>query len=129
MIMQLALFSSRIRERDIAATLLTEEKQLFIEMLETLNKFRKSILESVIEKKIPTVDKDEPKDIKKEENVAENDEETKMIRLLHPVPQFVANDLKVYGPFEEEDTTVLPKKAANVLIKKKRAEELKVEST
>jgi DNA replication initiation complex subunit (GINS family) len=128
-IMQLALFSSRIKERDVSPALLPEEQKLFLEMVDVLNKFRGSILERVVEKRIPAIKEEKPKDIKREMNETEKGNEMKTIRLLHPVPQFVANDLNVYGPFEEEDTSVLPKKTANVLIKKKRAEEIKSEST
>tara|TARA_Y100000310_G_scaffold1020_1_gene1418 strand:- start:15044 stop:15685 length:642 start_codon:yes stop_codon:yes gene_type:complete len=128
-IMQLALFSSRIKERDIPPVLLPEERKLFLEILEVLNRFRGSVLESVIEKKVPSVPESKPKDIKRTEEDSEKASELKVVRLLHPVPQFVANDLNIYGPFEEEDTSVLPKKTANVLIKKKRAEEIKSETS
>jgi len=128
-IMQLALFSSRIKERDVSSVLLPEERKLFLEVLEVLNRFRGSVLESVIEKKVPSVPESKPKDIKRTEEDPEKESELKIVRLLHPVPQFVANDLNVYGPFEEEDTSMLPKKTANVLIKKKRAEEIKNENS
>jgi DNA replication initiation complex subunit (GINS family) len=128
-IMQLALFSSRIKERDVPPVLLPEERKLFLEVLEVLNRFRGSVLESVIEKKVPSVPESKPKDIKRTEEDSEKASELKVVRLLHPVPQFVANDLNIYGPFEEEDTSVLPKKTANVLIKKKRAEEIKSETS
>ena len=128
-IMQLALFSSRIKERDVSPVLLPEERNLFLEVLEVLNRFRGSVLESVIEKKVPSVPESKPKDIKRTEEDSEKVSELKVVRLLHPVPQFVANDLNVYGPFEEEDTSLLPRKTANVLIKKKRAEEIKNEAS
>ena len=128
-IIQLALLSSRIKERDVSASLLPEERRLFLEALDVFNKFRSSILERVVEKQTPVVQEEKPKDIKREMGETEKGKDMKMVRLLHPVPQFVANDLNVYGPFDEEDTSVLPDKTANVLIKKKRAEEIKSEAT
>ncbi|MEK6903644.1 MAG: hypothetical protein AABW64_03295 [Nanoarchaeota archaeon] len=127
-IMQLALFSSRINEKDIAAVLLPEERQLFLEVLETLNKFRKGIVENVVEKRVPIIE-NKPKEIKREESPAPQGSDMNIIRLLHPVPQFIANDLKIYGPFEDEDVGVLPKKTADLLVKKKRAEEIKSENS
>lgn len=128
-IIKLALFSSRINEKDISPSLLPEEKQFFLETLDVLNRFRKEILESVIEKKMPVVKESKPKSIKREESQSESTEETKIVRLTNSLPKFVANDLNIYGPFEEEDTAILPKKTANILIKKKRAEEIKIEKT
>ena len=52
-------------------------------------------------------------------------EKTKLLRILHPIPQFLGTDLKVYGPFEEEDVISLPSDVANVIVEKKRAEEIK----
>jgi DNA replication initiation complex subunit (GINS family) len=67
-----------------------------------------------------------PKDIKTQQNESQNG---KMIRFLHSVPKFVADDLNIYGPFEQEDMSFLPKKTANLLINRKRAEEIKIESS
>ena len=49
---------------------------------------------------------------------------TKLIRLLHAVPQFIAEDLCIYGPFEKEDIANIPAGAADVLLKKERAKEM-----
>ena len=128
-IMQLALFSSRIKERDVASSLLPEERKLFLEVVDTLSHFRESVLERVVERKAPSTEGRKPKELKREEESSETIQNMKVVRMVHPVPQFVADDMKVYGPFEEEDTSIMPKKAANILIDKKRAEEIKVESS
>lgn len=49
---------------------------------------------------------------------------TKLIRFLHPVPRFVGRELEVYGPFDQEDVANLPREIAEVLITKGRAEEI-----
>ena len=43
---------------------------------------------------------------------------------MQAIPQFVGDDLEVYGPFESEDISNLPTRVAEVLIKNNRAEEL-----
>ncbi len=45
-----------------------------------------------------------------------------MVRFISAVPKFVGPELEVYGPFEPEDMASLPKKMANILVKKGRAE-------
>lgn len=49
---------------------------------------------------------------------------TKLVRFLHPVPRFVGRELEVYGPFDQEDIANLPMEIAEVLIMKGRAEEI-----
>ena len=68
-------------------------------------------------KKIPDI---KPKDIK-----VEKPNSTKLVRFIYTVPKFVGNDLNTYGPFESENLASLPLKVADVLIKRKRAQEIK----
>ncbi|MBI2143298.1 DNA replication complex GINS family protein [Candidatus Woesearchaeota archaeon] len=58
-----------------------------------------------------------------EAETAENNA-TKLVRFLHPVPRFVGRELEVYGPFDQEDIANLPREIAEVLITKGRAEEI-----
>lgn len=46
------------------------------------------------------------------------------VRFLAPVPKFVGKDLRVFGPFEEGQTTTLPEEIAAILVKKGRAQEI-----
>ncbi len=48
----------------------------------------------------------------------------KLVRFIHGVPRFVGRELEVYGPFAKGDVAELPAEIADLLIKKKRAEEL-----
>jgi len=50
----------------------------------------------------------------------------RLIRILAPIPSFIGPDFKVYGPFESEDITNIPKVIANILIAENRAKEIKV---
>ena len=103
-----------------------------MELKNILNKYRKEILESLLSKKMPSIDfflqKDLVKDNRKEEiyEIKKEDEERKikMVRFLQAVPQFIGDDLIVYGPFENEDIASLPRDVANLLIKKTKAEEI-----
>ena len=69
-------------------------------------------------------EQESPKTIKTEEKPTTN----KLVRFVHPTPQFMTPDLQVQGPFEKEDISYIPEKVANTLIKKKRAEEIKSET-
>jgi len=118
-IIQLAVFSSRTNStiQDYSA-MLEEEKELYKSIVDELNSFRSSILKSLLQGKMPQKGK------KKQQIQEQPATETKLIRFLQAIPQFVGDDLEVYGPFEAEDISNLPVRVAEVLIKNNRAEEL-----
>ena len=51
-------------------------------------------------------------------------EEGVQVRFVAPVPKFVGRDLRVFGPYEEGATALLPGNIAQILIKKGRAQEV-----
>lgn len=118
------------------STLLPEEKTIFNELVNLLNKARKDILFNILNTKLPDFkiekkeeikNKEEPKpEIKQEIKPEQNTEPktNKLIRFVRPVPKFVGPELENYGPFEEDDIAKLPTKIADVLINKTRAEEI-----
>ena len=118
-IIQLAVFSSRTNApiQDYAS-MLEEEKEFYKTIVEELNNYRSSILKSLLEGKLPVKGRN-----KKKQKDAEP-VETKLIRFMQAIPQFVGDDLEVYGPFESEDISNLPTRVAEVLIKNNSAEEL-----
>ena len=126
-ILQLAMFASRIGDKEIPPNLLSEERPLFLDIVNILETYRESIVQKVIEKQLPTPG-ELPKSIKRDLLDDTKKSDTKVVRFMHAVPKFVANDMNTYGPFEEEDTAILPNKTADVLIDKKRAEEIKLEN-
>ena len=119
-IFQLALFASRTREKPDLSPLLPEEKELFSSFLELLNDFRDGVLANMLAAR-QIVLKPKAKPLKGEVGEAKS---TQTIRLLHAVPQFVGDDLQIYGPFEPEDVAAVPVKVAEVLVQKGRAEAL-----
>jgi DNA replication initiation complex subunit (GINS family) len=121
-IIQFALLSSQSGKKG-SFPLLKEEEKLFTDMFITFNKYRTEILENILSNKQPTIKEEAPKVIKTEKGESEN----KLVRFVHPTPQFIAPDLKVYGPYEKEEMGLIPKRVAATLIKKKRAEEIKIE--
>lgn len=118
-IMQLALFSSRANDKTEFHEMLEEEKQFFKNIVFILNDFRKNILFNILSLKNPELNK--PKELKMDDK-----SNNKLIRFLYATPKFVGDDLKVYGPFEEEDLASLPLKVANVLIKNDRAKAIQI---
>ena len=123
-IIQIALFASKMNEKPDLSCLLPEELFFYNESLKVLNSTRSSILHNVLQKKLPRLEERKPKELK-----TTSIEETKLIRFLHAVPKFIGTDLNVYGPFEQEDAANIPSKIADLLIDKKRAEEIKHENT
>jgi len=131
-----------------ASNLLKEEKRIFEEFVENLNKYRKGILYHLLEGMEPNIKKEmpeskepevkpEPKEEIKEEvrdeekpkteetaEIKQEQKTIKMIRFVNPVPKFVGKDLEIYGPFEENDMANLPAEIADVLIAKGRAEKM-----
>jgi DNA replication initiation complex subunit (GINS family) len=127
-ILNLALLSSRANIKESGTTMLKEEKRLYNEVLEIINNNRQGILNNILRgKKVRIKQKTSlPKDIKTDQNQSN---ESKLVRFLHSVPKFVADDLNVYGPFEQEEMSHLPRKTANLLITRKRVEEIKIENS
>lgn len=118
-IIQLALICSRTcPDASHLPFLLPEEKEFYEKIISDLNFFRNKILNNLLNSnKLEETDK--PKDIKDEAL------KMKLIKTLYPLPKFVGIDLKTYGPFEEEEIVALPDKIADLIISKKRAEEIK----
>lgn len=117
-IVQMALFHSRVCEEANCPELLDEERLFYNSIVSVLNKFRKDTLFNMLSLKNPEIKaEDKPKELKTEDKPT-----NKLIRFLHATPQFVGEDLKVYGPFEDEDVAALPLKVAEVLVKSNRAE-------
>lgn len=111
--------------------LLPEEKIVFDTMLKQLDHYRNNILTNVIAAKAPSLlpsyvqnsvepQKQAPTD--KQEQTEE--QKTRLVRFLQPVPKFVGSELEVYGPFQQEDVASLPPDIADLLINKGRAEEI-----
>jgi DNA replication initiation complex subunit (GINS family) len=120
-IIQLARMAAMMGETAELHEILPEERSLFREIRDTLNKYRAGILVNVLEMKLPKIEETEkPKELKSDKKL-----ETKLVRFLNPTPKFIGDDLNVYGPYDEEDMAALPNKVANVLIKKNRVEAIK----
>ena len=117
-IIQLALFSSRTETPLDTSNLLQEEQEFYQKIVDILTRNRNGILNNLLTANYPRAS--QPKDIK-----AENQEKTKLIKFLTPVPKFLGEDLNVYGPFSEEDIGNIPQRVARLLISKKRAQEIK----
>lgn len=120
-IIQLARMAALMGETAELPEILPEEKGLFREVRDSLNKYREVILKNMLNMNPPKIDEGEkPKELKTDKKL-----ETKLVRFLNPTPKFIGDDLNVYGPYDEEDIAALPSKVANVLIKKNRVESIK----
>ena len=120
-IIELALTNSRIKIKLKGLNLLKEEQEFFNELTSILNNYRDNILNNIITGKEPEIIK-KPKEINTQNK-------QKLVRFLQPVPSFLSSNLEIFGPFGEEDIANLPEKEAEILIKNKKAEEIKNENT
>lgn len=120
-IVQMALFASRMDSKvtEVSA-LLKDEREMYDNIVEQLNCFRAGILYNLMNAKKPKIVK--PKSIKIEEMPQDGN---KLVRFVQAVPQFMGEDMKVYGPFEAEDIANLPAAISEVLIKNNKVEEVK----
>jgi len=127
-IINLAIMSSRAEIKESGTNMLPQEKKIFKEAIDLLNNYRTDILHNLLKGEKVNIKKKTitPKDIKTKFS---QKSEGKLIRFLHSVPKFVADDLNIYGPFENEDMGNIPQKTADLLIKRKRAEEIKIENS
>ena len=115
-IITLSLLNSRNESKVDMSLLLPEEIKLYESLKENFNNYRKGILDSVLEGKLPVLN--EPKTIKTDF------QDRMLVRLTNPVPKFVGSNGFKYGPFDEEDIANLPLNIAKLLIEKGRAEEI-----
>lgn len=121
-ILDLAVSSSKLGEKVDFKEMLEEEKKLYESLIAVLNSFREGILLNILMLKNPQIEGcAKPKELKIEDRP-----NNKLIRFLHATPKFVGDNLKIYGPFEEEDVASLPFKVAEILIKNGRAEAIKI---
>ncbi|MFO8016125.1 MAG: hypothetical protein R6U32_03405 [Candidatus Woesearchaeota archaeon] len=156
-IISMALNKSRTKSNLVnTSALLREENKLYDDLRKIMDFFREGILSNVLAEKTPeTSGKSpadagaggdgqespstpesgpegaensvpEPKELKKE---AVPNTKTKTIRFIKPVPKFAGSDLRIYGPFDEEDIARLPEDVADVLINKGRAEAMESQNT
>lgn len=121
-IIQIGVLSSRSGKKN-DASLLPEEEKLYQEVLGICDRYRKSVLENVLNVRRPLMKEESPKTIKTDKGGTEN----KLVRFIRPTPKFVSTDMKVYGPFEREDLASVPEMVAGALIKKGCVEEIKGE--
>ncbi len=126
----MAMNASRLQVNLIdTSALLKEEKIMFDYFVEALDKFRKDIMQNVLEGRMPSIAEIANKEeIQQKKEIAEitissTDNDTKTVKFLKPVSKFIGEELEIYGPFDEQETATLPKSIADVLISKGHAVE------
>ena len=100
-ILTLALYS--VRSGITAENLTEQEKELFEKLVANIKEFQKKCKSMMSDKE---------------------DMEKGMIAIMKDVPEFVATNMKTYGPFKEGEIVSLPKDAGEVLVKREDAREI-----
>ena len=124
--------SNRTGAQINTSSMLPEEARLYDELLSTMAKFKKGVLLSLLNLKMPLIEQEkaeakvenaDSKELKEGEKKSNKDDDRdKLVRFISPIPKFVGEELESYGPFEEEEIATLPGNIAAVLIKKSKAE-------
>ena len=122
-LLDIALNKSRTNSDIIDTTnMLPTEQVFFTEALDVLSKFRKSVLQQVIDAKKPTIVIEEPTpaliELKR----------TKYVKFLEHVDQIVGDEMELYGPFAQDDQAELPLTLADILIGQGSAQEVSQET-
>ena len=115
-IIQFALFCSRSKNAQDTSTMLPEEFTLYSHLKNTLDEYRGGILNNLLQTKLPSVEKINPKDLKGEEKM-----DSIAIEVLKDIPEFVGPDLSVYGPYKTGEKQELPKIIAEMLMNTEQA--------
>jgi len=117
-ILHLAFVASKVEGKHyLASNLVKEEEMLFKEVIQKLNEFRNLTINPLLDLETQKIEDSKPKGIKIDIKA-----ETKTIKVLEPIPQFIGGDMQVYGPFNQKEKAVLPVEIAELLIGKKIAE-------
>ncbi len=116
-ILQFALFCSRSKNAQDTSTMLPEEFALYTHLKDTLDNYRGGILNNLLQTKLPTVGRIDPKDLKGEEKT-----DSLAIHVLKDIPEFVGPDLSVYGPYKIGEKQELPRMIAEMLVNTEQAQ-------
>ncbi len=136
-IISMALLKSRVDAKIDESSFLYEEKEIFDKLVELFDKTRDSIINNILECRLPDKDflKTKQEEIIEQQKTEENKQdfqereqknENYMIRFIQYVPSFVGTDLNIYGPFEPEDMARVPSRIAQLLVEKKAAEMISI---
>ncbi|MBI4152518.1 hypothetical protein HY495_02300 [Candidatus Woesearchaeota archaeon] len=127
-IIDIALNKSRTGSDIIdTSAMLREEKELYEELLEKMNQFRREVFLRLLNGEMPRVVSPKPAvsdgpDVQPE--MAEGEQDMTKIRFLRPTPSFVWKDLKKYGPYDSGEETEIYPEVADLLVRKGRAEKV-----
>jgi len=132
-ILHLAINKSRTKQAD-DSRLLDREKPILNETTEILDKYRKDILLSLVNAKLPyereeavKTEETKPEQVEEEtpkETISEKTVETVKLKFTGSLPKFLGKEMEVYGPFEPGDEITIDKDIANILIKNEKAVEI-----
>ena len=123
-IIDMALNKSRTGSTMIDTdAMLEEEREFFEDAAEIMDRYRKGVLMNLFKADMPSME--QRKMVVNNDEKEEKQKETMAVRFINAVPKFVGSDMKVYGPFGQEDVSNLPKDVGQLLIEKGRVEEIK----
>ncbi len=122
-IIDLALNKSKTHSELIPLqSLLEVEKLYFEELTKIMNLARNGILRQTLALHLPSFEVQKRDSLVVEEQLPRHN--FTLLRFIFPVPQFLGEDLTIYGPYLEDEVATLPRDIARVILQKKRGEEI-----
>lgn len=128
-ILLMAVNASKLGKNIIdTSALLKEERMMYESLVELFDNYRNNIMLTLIEGKIPSLAETMPVQKEAREEIGEvtissTESDKKTVRFIKPISKFVGEELEIYGPYDEQETAILPKNIADVLINKGHAVE------
>ncbi|HDP73840.1 MAG TPA: DNA replication complex GINS family protein [Candidatus Woesearchaeota archaeon] len=125
-IIDLAQISVKTQETsEELKNLLPEEQVLFKQARDVLDKYKRGVPDRLLNLNKPDfLNFNQSTGNKNQEQ--ETEEKHELVRIIAPVPRFIGPDLKIYGPFSNEEIVKMPREITQVLIKKNRAEKIEI---
>jgi len=117
-LLDVALNKSRTNSDIIDTTnMLPTEQVFFNDTLHILSRFRKDVLQQLMDAKKPLILVEEPP-------APVETKKTKYVKFLEHVDQIVGDEMELYGPFAQDDQAELPLTLADILIGQGSAQEV-----
>ncbi|MBW3013375.1 hypothetical protein KY325_01305 [Candidatus Woesearchaeota archaeon] len=102
--------------------LLESEKQLYDAVLDVLNKFRKNLINRILQENLPEIGDEKPKPLKIPSELQDEDEaDSVQIKFIEDVPVFMGPNMERYGPYSQDQVVDLPDEIAQLMVKNNRA--------
>ncbi|VVB75457.1 Uncharacterised protein [Candidatus Tiddalikarchaeum anstoanum] len=104
------------------SNMLAFEKQLFNTLVELFSKYTLGCVYNIVRNNKPVLENISEEKVFKREEASSN---KILVRVLSDMPTLLCEDNTTVGPLKREDVVFIPKKVGEILVKQKKAEEIR----